>query len=200
MPTVPQRQVRATFDRDSLVVYQAYDHKIADAVMDAGRFVEPFSFGRMTWIKPSFLWLMARSNWGAKRGQERTLAVRISRAGWEEALGLGCLTAYHPGVHRDYASWEAAFESAQVHVQWDPERGLRGEQLPYDSIQVGISRHVIRRFADAWVVGLEDITATVDKIRSARDRGRHKEARRHLPVEAAYRLLDGLGRRIGIDE
>ena len=35
----------------------------------------------MTWIKPSFLWMMERSNWGRKSGQECVLAVRITRAG-----------------------------------------------------------------------------------------------------------------------
>ena len=52
---IPQRQIRASFDRDTIVVYQAYDHRIADAVLSAGRFVAPFLFHRMTWIKPSFL-------------------------------------------------------------------------------------------------------------------------------------------------
>jgi hypothetical protein len=76
-----EREIRADFDRDTIVVYQAYNAAIADAALKAGRFVPPFSFGRMTWIKPSFLWLMHRSNWGRKSGQERILAVRITRTG-----------------------------------------------------------------------------------------------------------------------
>lgn len=198
VPNVPQRQIRACFDRDSIVIYQAYEDRIADAVLRAGRFVEPFSFRRMTWIKPSFLWLMSRSNWGAKSGQHRTLAVRISRTGWEEALGQGVLTAYHPNIHREYASWEEDFGSAKVHIQWDPERSVRGEHLQHDSIQVGLSRHVIRTFAEQWVLGIEDLTSTVDKIRSARDRGRHKDVRRHLPKESVYPLSAELGRPLGI--
>jgi hypothetical protein len=196
--TVPQRQIRASFDRDSIVVYQAYDDRIADAVLKAGRFVAPFSFTRMTWIKPSFLWLMARSNGGAKSRQERTLAVRITRTGWEEALGMGVLTAYHPGIHADFGSWEGAFDDARVHVQWDPERSVRGEHLQHDSIQVGLSRHVIRRFAEEWVVGIEDLTATVDKIRAARDRGRQRDAKRHLPREAVYPVPATIGRALGV--
>lgn len=194
----PQRQIRASFDRDSIVVYQAYDDRIADAILTAGRFVRPFSFQRMTWIKPSFLWLMARSNWGAKSGQQRTLAVRISRTGWESALGLGVLTAFHPGIHRDYSTWERSFDRARVHVQWDPERCLRGEHLQHDSIQVGLSRHIIRTFAEEWVVGIEDLTRTVAKIRAARDRGRHREAKRHLPRESVYPLSRALGDALGI--
>ncbi|MGF6882260.1 hypothetical protein ABIA39_002859 [Nocardia sp. GAS34] len=47
----------------------------------AQRFVSPFSLNRMTWIKPSFRWLMQRSGWARKPGQEHILAVRITRAG-----------------------------------------------------------------------------------------------------------------------
>ena len=69
-----EREIRADYDRDTIVIYQAYSPAIADAALKAGRFVPPFSFHRMTWIKPSFLWLMHRSNWGQKSGQERVLA------------------------------------------------------------------------------------------------------------------------------
>src|SRR5262249_55981428 len=80
------RQIRADFDGSTIVMYQAFAPAIADAAMTAGRFVAPFSFTRMTWIKPSLLWLMHRSNWAGKPGQERILAVRLTRAGWEQAL------------------------------------------------------------------------------------------------------------------
>src|SRR5690349_5341988 len=80
------RQIRADFDARSLVMYQAYAPAIAEPALREGRFVAPFSFGRMTWVKPSFRWLMHRSDWGRKAGQERVLAVRMTRAGFEEAL------------------------------------------------------------------------------------------------------------------
>ena len=86
---VSYREIRADFDRESLVVYQAYRKEIAEPAIESGRFVEPFSWGRMTWIKPSFLWLMSRSNWGQKSGQEHILAVRIKRTGWDpDRLGF----------------------------------------------------------------------------------------------------------------
>ena len=51
----PRYEIRADSDRDTIAVYQAYSPAIADAALKAGRFVPPFSFHRMTWIKPSFL-------------------------------------------------------------------------------------------------------------------------------------------------
>lgn len=180
------RQIRAHYDRDTIIVYQAYGHSIADAALKAGRFMPPFSWRRMTWIKPSLLWLMARSNWGQKRGQERTLAIRITRTGWDQALSEGVLTAYTPGAHASFAAWEDAFADTAIHVQWDPERSLRGEKRQQDSIQVGVSRHRIRTYTDEWVVSIEDWTETINKIRSLRDRGRIKDARRLLPSERVY--------------
>lgn len=34
------------------------------------KFVSPFKVDRLTWIKPSFLWMMYRCGWVQKEGQE----------------------------------------------------------------------------------------------------------------------------------
>src|SRR6202050_4793369 len=122
MPVPKEHEIRADFDRETIAIYQAYSPAIADAALQAQRFVAPFSFHRMTWIKPSFLWLMHRSNWGLKAGQERILAVRIDRAGWEKALGLAVLTSFDRSVFRSPEDWDEQFRLAKVHLQWDPER------------------------------------------------------------------------------
>ena len=181
-----KHEIRAAYDRESIVVYQAYAPAIAGPALKAGRFVEPFSFGRMTWIKPSFLWLMHRSNWGQKSGQERTLAITISRQGWEEALSQAVLTSYEPKAHRSREDWDRQFQDAVVHVQWDPERTLRGAALDHFSIQVGISRHLIRSFVEEWILKIEDLTPTVTKIHDLLRKGRADEAKRHLPAERVY--------------
>jgi hypothetical protein len=178
------RQVRADFDASTIVVYQAYSPVIADAAVAAGPLVAPFSFTRMTWIKPSLLWLMHRSNWGRKAGQERILAVRISRAGWERALSEAVLTS------------DPALGRARVQVQWDPERSLRGEALNRYSIQVGVGRELIREYATEWVVGLTDLTPVVRKIAALVQTGRGAEARRLLPPERPFPLEPGLAQRI----
>ena len=40
----------------------------------------------MSWIKTNFLWMMYRSGWACKPGQERVLAVRITREGFDSIL------------------------------------------------------------------------------------------------------------------
>ncbi|XVQ86939.1 DUF4291 family protein [Microbispora siamensis] len=60
--------------------YQAYDPATAAPAVAARRFVPPFKRERMTWIKPSFLWMMYRCGWATKPGQTRVLAIDIMRA------------------------------------------------------------------------------------------------------------------------
>lgn len=190
------REIRAQYDRDSIVIYQAYSPQIADPAIANQRFVSPFSFHRMTWIKPSFLWLMHRSNWGQKSNQQRTLAVHISRAGWDKALSLGVLTHPEPSVYPSPDQWNTQFQNAAVHIQWDTERSLRGCPLNHFSIQVGISRHLIRELVDEWIVKIEDLSPTVAKIRDHLKSGSEKHARRLLPPEKVYPVDPAVARRI----
>ena len=180
-------EIRATYDQQTITVYQAYNSAIADAAIEAQTFVAPFSFHRMTWIKPSFLWLMERSNWGQKSGQERILAIRIRRTGWEEALLQGILTHPEPALWPNPDDWRIAFDAAQVHVQWDPERSLRGAALPYFSIQVGLSRHIIQRYTDNWIVDIADKTPLVRKLHKLIQSGKADTAKKLLPTERLYR-------------
>ncbi|MBC7805167.1 MAG: DUF4291 domain-containing protein [Akkermansiaceae bacterium] len=194
-----QNQIRADFDGETIVVYQAFSAQIALPSVAAKRFVAPFSLHRMTWIKPSFLWLMERSDWGLKSGQEHILAVRITRAGWEEALSLGILTHPEPKLYPDSDAWRTRFEEATVHIQWDPERSLRGAKLER-SIQVGISRHLIERYVDEWITDIIDLTPRVRKMHDLLKRGQTEQAKRLLPAEHVYRLKNEIARRIGVTE
>src|SRR5690606_33784699 len=163
-----------------------------------GRFVAPFSFHRMTWIKPSFLWLMARSGWGTKANQTRILAVRITRSGWDAALAQGVLTAFEPGVHQSPSDWQAQFRTATVHVQWDPERSLHGRKLEYRAIQVGISRTLIGEYVSGWIMEIRDMTDATAKLRSLRKAGHYQKARRLLPREIIYPVDADVSRRLGM--
>ena len=192
------REIRADFDRDTIVVYQAFNEGIADAAIAAGRFVSPFSYGRMTWIKPSFLWLMERSGWAQKANQTRILAVRIRRSAWDRALAQGVLTSYAPGVHSSGEAWRAEFKTASVHVQWDPERSIHGKKLEHRAIQVGIGRGLIEQYASEWIVDVTDLTPLTAKLRRLRQDGEYAKAKRHLPKERGYPVPEGASLRLGI--
>jgi hypothetical protein len=189
-------EIRADYNAESIIVYQAYAANIALPALETQRFVAPFSFNRMTWIKPSFLWLMERSNWGQKSGQEHILAIRIKRTGWDEALTLGVLTHPEKTLYTNAEIWQAEFDKAHVHIQWDPERSIRGATLPYDSIQVGLSRHIIQRYVDEWMVAIEDYTPLVRKIHSFLKNGDTEKAKKFLPKERIYPIDPGIGKHI----
>ena len=194
----PYRQIRAEFDREAVVVYQAYGGAIAKPALAAGRFVPPFSWKRMTWIKPSFLWMMGRSHWATKSGQENILAIQIARTGFEKTLSEGCLTMYDPDVHATFAQWRQSFEKAAVHVQWDPERSLRGKKLQHRSLQVGIGSQMIEQFTEEWIVSIEDVTPLAKRIRSACLAGNERRAKSWLPIEREYVVSAETRKRIGI--
>jgi hypothetical protein len=193
-----EHEIRADYDARTIVVYQAYRKELALPAAREGRFVPPFSRERMTWIKPSFLWMMERSNWAQKPGQEHVLAIRITRAGWEEALRNAVLTTYHPGIDPNYDAWQRRLDQAPVRVQWDPERTIRGERLPYRSIQVGLSRAIVDRYVDEWTVAIRDITPDVRRIHGLVQAGDINRARDHLPRERPYPVDAELARRLAM--
>lgn len=178
--------VRANYNRDTITMYQAYGEPIAKPALEAQTFVSPFSMKRMTWIKPSWNWLMHRSAWGTKKNQEHILAIEISMEGWIKALDAAVLTEFVPQVHASREQWREAFEQAKVHVQWDTERSMRGAALDHYSIQVGLSRHMIDRYVEDWIVGIQDMTPTVRKIRRLMREGKGDQARRHTPAEREW--------------
>ncbi len=193
-------EIRADYDSQSIVVYQAYPGTIALPALQGQRFVSPFSFNRMTWIKPSFLWLMERSNWGQKSGQEYILAIRLKRSGWQEALSLGVLTHPEKTIYRNAEVWRAEFEKALVHIQWDPERSIRGANLPYDSLQVGLTRQIIHRYVEEWILAIQDFTPTVRKIHKFLKAGEVEKAKKFLPKERIYPVEPSIGKRLMISD
>lgn len=194
--TPPVRQVRAVFDDETVTVYQAYAPDIARRAVAAGRFVSPFKVDRMTWVKPSFLWMMYRCGWATKPQQERVLAVRIARDGFEEALRRSCLSHHDPDVHASLQDWAARKERSPVRVQWDPERSLHLEPLPWRSLQMGLSGPTVRDYVSRWTVAIADITPAVREIHGLVDAGRLADAEALLPREVPYPLPDDVERTV----
>ncbi len=195
---VPARQVRALFDARTITVYQAYPPAIAEPAIAAGRFVPPFKPDRMTWIKPSFLWMMYRCGWATKPGQERVLAIQITRDGFEWALSNSSLSHHDPAVYASHHEWAARKNTTPVRIQWDPERSLLLEPLPWRSIQIGISGEAATKYVHEWITGLADITTTAHEIRDLIAAGDCHTARTMLPVERTYELPVNLRHLVGI--
>jgi hypothetical protein len=194
---VMKRQIRAAYDDRTVTVYQAYSPAIAVPAVAAGGFVPPFRRERMTWIKPSFLWMMYRCGWATKPGQEHVLAVTITRAGFEWALSHAELSHYERDVHPDRVTWQRNLKRAPARVQWDPERDLRLRELPYRSLQLGLGGAAAPLYADEWITGIADVTPLVREIRGHLDAGDEEAAGALLPAERPYPLPALIAARVG---
>ncbi|QWA23938.1 DUF4291 domain-containing protein [Streptomyces osmaniensis] len=186
----PQHVIRAAYAESTITVYQAYSPEIGLPAVREGRFPSVWKRDRMTWIKPSFLWMMYRCGWGSKAGQETVLAVEVDRDGFEWALRHACLSSYARGVHPDRATWQRELKRAPARVQWDPERDLRLQPLPYRSLQLGLSGEAVRRYADEWMVAIRDVTPLAHEIHARVSEGDLNSAARLLPQERAYPVED----------
>ncbi|MEU6255625.1 DUF4291 domain-containing protein [Streptomyces sp. NPDC047043] len=188
----PQRCIRALYTASTVTVYQAYSPEIGLPAARDGRFPGVWKRGRMTWIKPSFLWMMYRSSWGTGVGQETVLAVEIARDGFDWALRNSCLSSYVPGVHADRAGWQRQLRRAPARVQWDPERDLNLQALPYRALQLGLSGEAATRYADEWIVAIRDVTPLAREVHGLVGRGELEAAARLLPEERRYPAGDEL--------
>jgi hypothetical protein len=182
----PRQQIRALHTASTVTVYQAYAPHIGEAAARDGRFPAAWKRDRMTWIKPSFLWMMYRCGWGEKEGQETVLAVEITREGFAWALEHACLAHYDPALHADHGAWRRELRRAPARVQWDPERDLHLRPLPHRSLQLGLAGEAARRYADDWTVGITDVTALAREVHALVRQGESAAAEALLPRERPY--------------
>ncbi|MFF4603964.1 DUF4291 domain-containing protein [Streptomyces sp. NPDC001339] len=194
---VARRLIRAQYTDETITVYQAYSPQIAEPAVAAGTFVAPFKRDRMTWIKPSFRWMMYRSGWATKPGQERVLAIRISRTGFEWALRHACLSHFERGVYDTKSAWQDLKSTSPVRVQWDPERATDLSALHDRAIQIGLSGEAVDLYVNEWITELHDITPLVRAIHEDVRAGRWDRADAAIPTEEHYPLPAEIRRRLG---
>ena len=85
-----------------------------------------------------------------------------------------------------------------IRIQWDPERSMRIEKLPYRSIQIGIGSKICSQYLSG-IVEIQDITETARKLKSLLDEGKDEEAKLLLPTEKVYPLSEELRRTLKMD-
>lgn len=172
------RAIRALYDTDHVTVYQAYNDAIASAAVEHQKLSASASFRytRMTWIKPSWCWMMYRCGYAEKdKGQERVLAITMRRTDLEELL-RGAVVSEHTQKHTGKQGEKGEQEMKRswrrgesVVVQWDPERGPRLERLGYRSIQIGIPPTLSQRWVEEMIVRIEDVTERAKDMKSVLD-------------------------------
>ncbi|MCP1223145.1 DUF4291 domain-containing protein [Sebaldella sp. S0638] len=192
------RKINAFYDDNTIRVYQAYINEIADEALELGTFGNHFKRTRMTWIKPSFLWMMYRAGWAEKEGQERILAIDITKEGFLTILKNSVLSHYDRKVYEKAEDWEKDKRNFSGRCQWDPERTVFGGPMEYRAIQLGIKDKIVDSYVNNWIVHIEDITPMVRELKKMRDEGR--DIKEYLPVEKEFRIEDpDVIKRLGID-
>jgi hypothetical protein len=177
------RVILAQFDADSIVLYQAYRPAIGRFAASHGYFGGEFSLGRMSWVKPNFLWMMYRCGWGTKENQEITLAIRIRRTAFDEMLAAAVHSAFVPEVYGSEADWRRRVADSDVRLQWDPDHDPQGRPLDRRAVQLGLRGDFLRRYAREWIVDIEDLSGFVAEQRAVLA---NDAARLVTPHEAPY--------------
>ncbi|MEZ0275169.1 MAG: DUF4291 domain-containing protein [Roseimicrobium sp.] len=181
------RHILAQFDAETIYVYQAYRPSIARFAVANQRFGGDFSFSRMSWIKPNFLWMMYRAGWATKEGQEHILAVRLRRTFFDELLRLAVPSGFLPGRFATREEWQAAVASSEVRLQWDPDHDPSGNPVERRAVQLGLRGDALRRYGQQELISIEDITPFVAEQRQHLSQG---FAELHTPEERVYQPGD----------
>lgn len=169
-PSHQTMEIRAVYDDTSVRVYQAFRDEIAEEAVQLGTFGSHFGLNRMTWIKPSFLWMMYRSGWAEKPGQENVLAIDIKREAFDYLLENAVLSTYRSNSGITQEEWKTRIRQSDIRCQWDPERDPRGRPLRWRSVQIGIQGEVVREhYVKDWILHIENITGYVRQLKRQLD-------------------------------
>jgi hypothetical protein len=192
------RIINAHCENDNILVYQAYRHSIADFTVTEQHFGgADFSFNRMSWIKTSFLWMMYRSGWGQKEGQERILGIWIPKKFFEKILSTTVISSYSNEFYPNTEQWKKELEKSESRLQWDPDHDPFGKPLSRKAIQLGLKGSLLKEFATTAIIKIEDLTPFVnDQFKTLSSRNVDDLS---IPDESVYTMEDiTLRNRIGI--
>ncbi|CAF3030331.1 unnamed protein product [Rotaria socialis] len=168
--------ILASFDDESIVVYQAYDDEIAQFACENGHFIgcPGYNQQRMTWIKTNFLWMMHRSHW------------------------ISCSNKKHLPPDKQSVTSNNTDQvrlKGRIRLQWDPDYDPHGTPIPYRrAIQLDLKK--VDSFLDGRdILRIVDITSFVKNqytnavlIKGHRRRDQLDQLR--VPIEHIYEPVD----------
>lgn len=185
--------ILAQYDDASVVVYQAFHPETARHAVEHGRLGGPrYSFSRMSWIKPNFLWMMYRCGWLDKgEDQGSVLAMWIDRAFFDELLERAVASSWRGSPYATEKEWKRASSTSEVRLQWDPDHAPGGAKQERRAIQLGLRGETLRRFVHEATLRIEDIS---ELVRAEREH-RADPTRLQTPRELVYEVRSETARR-----
>ena len=155
------RHILAQYDEKTILVYQAYSPAIGKYAAQHQVFGGDFSYARMSWVKPNFLWMMYRSGWGTKENQEVTLALRLRRAFFDSLLAQAVPSLWDRSLFATNEEWSQAVNRSSVRLQWDPDHDPSGAKLERRAIQLGLRGDMLEAFGRRELVEVMDVSEFV---------------------------------------
>jgi hypothetical protein len=191
------RHILAQFDAETIIVYQAYPSAIGRYAAEHGTFGGGFSYARMSWVKPNFLWMMYRSGWGTKENQEVTLGLRLRRSFFNTLLAEAVPSSWDRDRFTAEKEWAQAVGRSAVRLQWDPDHNPSGGKLERRAVQLGLRGEMLEAFGRRELVEVIDLSEFVAEQRSLLASGgisaivtpRERVYRPVAPVVAAHLRL-----------
>jgi Domain of unknown function (DUF4291) len=194
------KEIIGKSNEDYVVVYQAYKPSIAKFALENQQLGgQDFSYNRMSWIKPNFLWMMYRCGWAEKENQEKVLAIWITKNDFKEILKEATFTSYSAKYFLNEEEWEKELVLKKVRLQWDPDHDPYGNKLGRRAIQLGLKDEVLHKFGKNQIKYIMDITDFVKEQKYYLDN--KKIDKLLIPIERVIDLDDELlERRIGVEK
>jgi Domain of unknown function (DUF4291) len=192
------KQIIGCKEEENIIVYQAFNPQItAYAVAHQHFGGTAYSFNRMSWIKPGFLWMMYRAGWAAKDNQQHILAITLPIIYLKTILNQATVTSYDNSLFATEEDWKNELNKTEVRLQWDPDHDPFGNKQERKAIQIGMKGAVLKKFCTEWISKIEDITGFVkqehQKVLN------NKIDNLELPIEEVIELNDSvIEKRIGV--
>ncbi|KAL0477499.1 altered inheritance of mitochondria protein [Acrasis kona] len=172
------RHIMAQYNEEAILVYQAYNKKIADYAVQIQKLNGPdWSSTRMTWIKTNFLWMMFRSNWARKKNQDHILGIWLKLESFNKYLRM------------------PDSEKGTVRIQ-DPDHYPSGDRHPLrKAVQLGLKN--VQGFINGDdIVLIQDLTEFVHAQHEALENNLDELV---IPEEKIY-SIEGLVKQNGLEE
>ncbi|WP_196886494.1 DUF4291 family protein [Aureivirga sp. CE67] len=190
-----KKLIYADYDDEGVYLYQAFKPEIVKVAVELQTFGKGFGLDRITWIKPSFGWILRRSKYATKNRMQAIARIKITHEAFLEILEQSIITHWDSEIYPSEDTWKKQLDNSDVIHQWDPERDIIGKRLDRQAIQIGIRGEVIKKYVSEYIISVEDVTPLAHKLGELK-----KKYSRHfpkLPEEKEYEIPEELFKKLG---
>ena len=125
--------------------------------------------------------------------------MRITRAGWDEALANAVLTSPEHGVYADTGDWRRSSSRRQLLTNGTLSAACVARRYRLIAFRSSLSRQIIERYVNEWTMEIRDCTPLAHKVSDLVAKGRADQAQKLLPRERVYPVEAEVARRLRME-